>query len=89
MTEFSMSDYNLIRISNNFKSLIAIDDKSILGYKNGAIHIYNLKKNSIQKIVKLPQSLFWKFLSKIRIFERNFQNKDCGSFTIFILEVSF
>ena len=73
MTEFSMSDYNLIRISNNFKSLIAIDDKSILGYKNGAIHIYNLKKNSIQKIVKLPQSLFWKFLSKIRIFERTFR----------------
>ena len=73
MTEFSMSDYNLIKISNNFKSLIAIDDKSILGYKNGAIHIYNIKNNSIQKIVILPQSLIWKFLSYIRIFERTFR----------------
>ena len=73
MTEFSMSDYNLRKISNNFKSLIAIDDKSILGYKNGAIHIYNIKNNSFRKIVILPQSLFWKFLSNIRIFERTFR----------------
>ena len=73
MREILKSDFSIEKVRSNFKSLIAIDDKSILGYKNGAIYIYNMKNNSFRKIVILPQSLFWKFLSYIRIFERTFR----------------
>jgi hypothetical protein len=73
MEEILLPDYSLENVSTSFKSLVALDNLRILGYKEGVIYLFNIKENTYQKIVKLPQSLFWKICSKIRIFERTFR----------------
>ena len=70
MEETLISDYSLENVSTNFKSLVAVDNHRILGYKNGIIYLFNINENTFQRIVKLPQSLFWKMCSNIRICER-------------------
>ncbi len=64
------SGYNLKKVSASFKSLVAVNDCTILGYKKGVIYVFNLKENTFHKIVKLPQTLLLKVCSKIRILER-------------------
>jgi len=50
MKEILISNYNLENVSTNFKSLVALDSNRVLGYKNGIIYLYNIKKNTFQKI---------------------------------------
>ena len=66
-----MSNYILKKITDNFKSLIAIDEKKILGYKKASIYVYNIDDDSFEKIVKLPQNSFWRFSFSLKDFRKN------------------